>query len=664
MKKFLLPLLALSFIAFAACGPEDPIEEPDTEQPDTEQPTDSSQTNEPIDSTKYVTASVTCLAEGGYVWTEDDVVTALTKNGKLIDLTIEEGAGTSTAVFAGIMEKDDEVADMAAFPSGVFAYDGEGWIMTVPELFTDVAEAEAFMPMAGVKNPEEVFVMTPLMTSVIAHYVDVPASNEACVFKAGVKISGDFAIDFSGDSPVLTLSSEDAETENVIAVGYTPSEDGTAEFVIPVPAAAYETATLNLGSADGEWVMETSLRTFRNLELTLDAQIEFPKVRIYDIKQYGSKVWFVEACKEEGADGLLGRTVDFTKLTEDQLPNVTFEKCGMKNKQIEMGRDEAFLSQKVWTHEYGKHALEFLQNEGVRYYTWFEAMTGKAGTGQDDVDEVLEAAGVTFDGSESEFSAQLQGCCPEGYHVSNLNDWWDLLHAIKTEYNVPDNVTSPVGYHWPGDATLGYDVTIGDGTLMNPSEPAGAGYTFDASARKYIRKEAANYVECAGRTETVTKEQMLNSGTDIYNLGNVTPWLIGPHTAVALYKGGLWNHLDCNWHCVFESPETESDKAASARFSTYIKDGGNTGFNWYQFGSFTSKGEWATDNTTRLGDWVGVWLPGTVQSGESVRGRGFCIRREAGANGSGRHHMLSELFPNYDQSSRGASIPVRCVKNY
>ena len=78
---------------------------------------------------------------------------------------------------------------------------------------------------------------------------------------------------------------------------------------------------------------------------------------------------------------------------------------------------------------------------------------------------------------------------------------------------------------------------------MNPSEPAGAGYTFDASARKYIRKEAANYVECAGRTETVTKEQMLNSGTDIYNLGNVTPWLIGPHTAVALYKGGLWNHV-------------------------------------------------------------------------------------------------------------------------
>ena len=68
MKKFLMPLLALSFIAFAACGPEDPIEEPDTEQPDTEQPTDSSQTNEPIDSTKYVTASVTCLAEGGYVW--------------------------------------------------------------------------------------------------------------------------------------------------------------------------------------------------------------------------------------------------------------------------------------------------------------------------------------------------------------------------------------------------------------------------------------------------------------------------------------------------------------------------------------------------------------------------------------------------------------------
>ena len=179
--------------------------------------------------------------------------------------------------------------------------------------------------------------MTPLMTSVIAHYVDVPASNEACeacVFKAGVKISGDFAIDFSGDSPVLTLSSEAAETENVIAVGYTPSEDGTAEFVIPVPAAAY-------------------------------------KVRIYDIKQYGSKVWFVEACKEEGEDGLLGRTVDFTKLTEDKLPNVTFEMCGMKNKQIEIGRDEAFLSQKVWTHENGKHALEFLQNEGVRYYTWF-----------------------------------------------------------------------------------------------------------------------------------------------------------------------------------------------------------------------------------------------------------------------------------------------------
>ena len=72
MKKFLMPLLALSFIVFVACGPEDPIE--DTEQPDTEQPADSSQTQNPIDSTKYVPTSVICLAEGGYIWTEDDAV--------------------------------------------------------------------------------------------------------------------------------------------------------------------------------------------------------------------------------------------------------------------------------------------------------------------------------------------------------------------------------------------------------------------------------------------------------------------------------------------------------------------------------------------------------------------------------------------------------------
>ena len=658
--KYLTKLFIISAAAIASFAGCTEKPQPDEEKPGTEKPGDEKPGDEkPGDDTaETIDLTLTATAPEGCTWYASDCIGVYTTAG-MQDFAITEGAGTAEGVFTAKVEKGTEILDIAVFPSDKFFYDGTQLTFNMPSEFTRT-DALYFTPMVAKKDAGNgKMVFHSLTGTVKADFVAVPSSNEACVFTASKRITGDLTVDLSSEVPSLVIEESEGEHISVLAGA---GESGAVSFIIPVPAADYSGYSINLGSSDREWIMETSVRTYDGGQIEAGSETTCPEVRIYKIKQYGDKIWFVEACKESGPDGTLGRTIDFTKLTEAQLPDVTFEKCGMKTKQEDMGRDAQFLAKKVWTSDFGTYALEYLQEEGVRYYTWFEAMTGKPDASGEDIDKLLssgiDAAGhpFAFDSGESEFNAQIQGCCPDGYHVSNLNDWWDLLHSIKNEYNVPDNVTSPEGYYWPGDQNTGYDTTIGDGEDMRSNLVAGAGFSFGNREFKY--KSNGEVVTVNGTTPTVTKQEMLNKGTNLYTLGNVTPWLIGPHSAVALYKGGLWNHLDCNWGKV-------DQESKNARYSMYIKNGGGTGFNWYQFGSFTSKKEWDTSKSARMGDWVGVWLPGTVETADGkTRARGFCIRREAGANTSLRHFQLSELFTTWDQSSRIASIPVRCVKNY
>lgn len=76
-----------------------------------------------------------------------------------------------------------------------------------------------------------------------------------------------------------------------------------------------------------------------------------------------------------------------------------------------------------------------------RFYTWAEAMTGKAGNKEPytDGDEVVDSEGNTFTVGYTglkDFGIQIQGACPEGWHIPNAYDFYDLPNAIADEYGV------------------------------------------------------------------------------------------------------------------------------------------------------------------------------------------------------------------------------------
>jgi len=132
-----------------------------------------------------------------------------------------------------------------------------------------------------------------------------------------------------------------------------------------------------------------------------------PTLEGYTTKRYGSKVWMTQNLNEAGENGDLG-----------------------------------------WAYNNDPQKADIYG----RLYTWHEAMTGipHATAEQNPYQwgsEGVDDAGKPYvlDGSPSgSFNIQIQGACPMGWHVPNVYDWYDLMVAIKSEYQVPGNSLNDV----------------------------------------------------------------------------------------------------------------------------------------------------------------------------------------------------------------------------
>lgn len=259
--------------------------------------------------------------------------------------------------------------------------------------------------------------------------------------------------------------------------------------------------------------------------ITVSVPIELPG---YRIKKYGKRWWMVENCHEAGEDGTLGVAPDLK----------TFSVSGLD----------------------ASH-LERMDAAKGRFYTWYEAMTGIPGCrpeqcpyaigseGTDDVGNPFKLDGT----EEGEFGVQIRGCCPEGWHVANANDWWDMLLAIKGEYGIPD------------DFTLG-------------------GYTF--SGGHDHKPENA-----------VTKAGFYLSGCTVKNMGNVGAWLRGGNGRVV--DGGVW----------IQANLTLSD--AGEALLQFVDGAESVGFDWWPLGYQRADGSF---NTGALGKWGFVWFVGQTDA--------------------------------------------------
>lgn len=259
--------------------------------------------------------------------------------------------------------------------------------------------------------------------------------------------------------------------------------------------------------------------------ITVSVPIELPG---YRIKKYGKRWWMTEDCHEAGDDGNLGAAPDLTAMTVAGLD--------------------------------ASHMARMDAAKG-RFYTWYEAMTGIPGCtseqcpyvpgyeGTDDVGNPFRLDGT----EEGEFGAQIRGCCPEGWHVANADDWWDMLMAIKSEYAIPDDFVQ-------------------------------GGYTFSGGHDK----NPAN---------AVTKAIFYKSGCTVKNMGNVGAWLRGGNGRVA--DGGVW----------IQSSLTLTD--AGEPLLQFVEGAEKIGFDWYPLGYQRADGSF---NSSAIGKWGYMWFVGQTNA--------------------------------------------------
>ena len=259
--------------------------------------------------------------------------------------------------------------------------------------------------------------------------------------------------------------------------------------------------------------------------ITVSVPIELPG---YTIKKYGKRWWMTENCHEAGEDGNLGVAPDLT----------AFSVAGLE----------------------ASH-LQRLNDAKGRYYTWYEAMTGISGCTAEQCPYVQNYEGVDdvgnafkLDGTEEgEFGVQIRGCCPEGWHVANANDWWDMLMAIKSEYAIPDDF-------------------------------AQGGYTFSGGHD--------------GKPENaITKAGFYKSGCTVKNTGNVGAWLRGGNGRIV--DGGIWNQANM----------TLTD--AGEPLLQFVDGAESIGFGWYPLGYQKADGSF---NSGALGKWGYVWFIGQTNA--------------------------------------------------
>lgn len=132
-----------------------------------------------------------------------------------------------------------------------------------------------------------------------------------------------------------------------------------------------------------------------------------PKLENYRTKRYGTKTWMIENLNDAGTTGNLGRPYN---------------------------NDPAKAT------IYG------------RLYSWHEAMTGIpnataaqnpyswGSSGTDDAGNPYKMDGT----HANAYNIQVRGACPKGWHVPNMNDWYDLVVAVKQEYGIPGNTLADI----------------------------------------------------------------------------------------------------------------------------------------------------------------------------------------------------------------------------
>jgi len=575
---------------------------------------------------------------GIFSWSEGDQIDVWTSSNHFVTFTLKSGAGSSSASFTANLASGETITNLAVYPAGKYTYESDVLKVNMPSAYGSIAAAASSVPM--VANGAEAGALKFKMIGAMLQfsYKHIPAGTPSFRFEAKQKISGEFTVDMSGAAPVISASGTETDA---VTIAYGAGDDLTsATFTVPVPVGTYNAIRVRMGAADGSADVETSVRSTKlSKALARKSMVSFPEIYIYKTKKYGQKIWFVEYCKEAGKNNNIGVLVDFEKAT---YPEVKATDAAGHVTSLLSANDQAVTD--VWASTRGKNVKKWLNEEGIRYYSYAEMMQGDSRTDgkvpswSNTPESGTDAMGRAYNfGSEKDSdatylangcNAQIKGCCPQGYHVSNLNDWWDLLYDIKSGYGVPDKVYGDLDWVEGGQYALNNNnykasqLTKQDGYVMTK----------------------------------LTKAVLLSTGATWDNCGSPALWLKGDKTTIMMDEGP-WLYQGQNWLDEFNHSTTANPKRQNA----FIYKGGNTGFNMYAPSWLNTDGKLWKDY---IGKATYIRIPGLMPKADKSgrdRTRSFRIMTN-----SWRQSGI-EITPAGDgESSRNDAIrmPVRCVKNY
>lgn len=248
----------------------------------------------------------------------------------------------------------------------------------------------------------------------------------------------------------------------------------------------------------------------------------------YKTKKYGTKVWMIENLNEAGENGDLG---------------------SYYNDDPEKGEI------------YG------------RLYTWYEAMTGIPNCPPDQNPYVWGTEGTDdagnwykLDGTKNAYNIQIRGACPEGWHIPNVYDYYDLIVSIKNEYGIPGNSLNDIVSNWNG-----YIIR------KNRDDPPSAyNLTTDGYVGAYLR---GSKPDVEGGLWSTNNANIRNNGRTFYYGGNATFPASGDYPLYMdeaadieflVLPGGRWN----------SSSRVFEQEGVYAYFWTALITGANTGFRY------------------------------------------------------------------------------------
>ena len=190
-----------------------------------------------------------------FYWHKGDRIGVLTVNG-FREMALDEASqGQGTGVFVGYFE--EEIGDYVVYPHGAHILDNGQLTYVLPSSYTYTSieeEANSFNPpMIGrVDGTSATLKHLASFFKIAVNNIPAGGDDMKFVFTADKRITGEFVVDLSADTPVIETDDSEGNTVTINFTNTVPGNSGA--FYIPAPLGDYGTITAEI--KDGETLLQ------------------------------------------------------------------------------------------------------------------------------------------------------------------------------------------------------------------------------------------------------------------------------------------------------------------------------------------------------------------------------------------------------------------------